>query len=468
MKRIAIVLVIMMLCTGLSFAATVPSDVQGTLYQEAITGLAEKGIITGDTDGKFYPDSRLTRAQACIMVVKAMNPLDSEISGTVTQIIKSDFPDMAGYGWAEGYIAYAVKKGIVNGYPDGTFKPKDLVKIEEITTMVLRASGYTNTSIGGTYPTNYMEKANTLGLFEDIITTMIYPMQVTKGMTAKIIYNGLAGIEKANPQTPAVDNNGEIPVAVPSLAGKTFSTGSFNALMTEFDGKAISSTVTVYTYGKKVDYKSTMTLSTDISDFRTDTVFKYKNVNTPIWYAMKGNTISEIILPMNVGFSGYAYGVINDTALTLNADEDQVGALKTLVAEKPITWLGTTSLTGIPSSTEYLNGTVYEFNLRDGQIRNIATTTSGRAVFVELSETPGWNSVYEYDRDGIVRLQNASGELVTLKDNAAVYVLSEDGTEYTAGSLSDIRAGKSVRLYDMTDDDDSSADIIVLRTGTVR
>ena len=116
-----------MLTTGLAFAATIPSDVTGNVYEGAITALMEKGIITGDTDGKFHPDSRLTRAQACIMVVKAMSPPAAEVMGTPTQAIKSDFPDMSGYGWAEGYIGYAVKKGIVNGYPDGTFKPGDLV-----------------------------------------------------------------------------------------------------------------------------------------------------------------------------------------------------------------------------------------------------------------------------------------------------------------------------------------------------
>src|SRR5665648_446793 len=129
-KIISMVLVILMLCTGLAFAATVPSDVTGNVYEEAITALSEKGIITGDVDGKFYPDSRLTRAQACIMVVKAMNPPAAEVMSTPTQTMKSGFPDMSGYGWAEGYIGYAVRKGIVNGYPDGTFKPGNMVKIE--------------------------------------------------------------------------------------------------------------------------------------------------------------------------------------------------------------------------------------------------------------------------------------------------------------------------------------------------
>lgn len=452
----------MLLCTGLSFAATVPTDVKGNVYETAITALSEKGIITGDVDGKFYPDSMLTRAQACIMVVKAMNPPVAEIKGTVTQTLKSGFPDMAGYGWADGYIAYAVKNGIVKGYPDGTFKPGNLVKIEEITTMLMRASDYTDESLGGKYPSNYMEKATSLGVFDDMVTTLIYPMQVTKAMTAKIIYNGLAMIEKANPQIPVEDNNGKTPGAVPSLTGKTYLAGTFNASMTEFAGKSIDSAVKVYTYGKKADYKSSMTLSKSIADFRVDTVYKYKNVNTPIWYAMTGNKISEIILPMDVGFTGYAYGVINDFVTTLNASGDKVVALKTLVAERPVMWLGTTGLTDIvPKTADYLNGIVYELNLRDGQIRSIATAQNGRSTFVEL--TTSWKSVYSFE-DGVVRLSSESGDLFAIKDNAAVYVLSDDGKEYTGASMSSIRKDKEVRLYDMTDDDDNSADIVVVKT----
>jgi hypothetical protein len=456
-----LVLVLSMSSFIVAFATAVPSDISGNVYENAITTLVDKGIITGDVDGQFHPDSRLTRAQACVMVVKAMNPPSADVIGTPTQAMESAFPDMSGYGWAEGYIAYAVNKGIVKGYPDGTFKPGDLVKMEEITTMVIRASGYTDALIGGKYPSNYMEKGTSLGLFNDMVMIMIYPTQVTKAMTAKIIFNGLTMIENANPQTPVENNNGEWPDAVPNLVGKTYLVGDFNSTMTEFEGKAIASDVKVYTYGKEIDYKSTMTLTNNISDFRVDTVYKYKNVNTPIWYSLTDNKISEIILPMDVGFSGYAYGVINGTVMTLNADGDAVTGVDTLVAGKSIMWLGTTGMSWLPSSasTNYLDGDVYEINLRDGEARTIADSTSGRALFVEL--TTGFSSVYAFD-NGVVRLLNSSGELFAIKDNAAVYALSDDQTEYTAGSLNDIREEKYIRLYDMTDDDDNSADIVVV------
>ncbi len=454
MKRtISLLLVLLLLSTGAAFGATIPTDVPGSTFEEAITTLVEKGIVTGDVDGKFYPDSKLTRAQACIMVVKAMNPQESEIKGTVTQPVDSGFSDMTGYGWAEGYIAYAVKKGVVNGYPGGTFKPANPVTMNEITAMVVRAAGFKDSQLTGTWPGKYTDKANELGFYEDIVTIQIYPLEVSKGLTAKILFNALAKIEAANP--PAVPGGGgETPSNVPTLAGKTFATGSFNSTMTEFDGKKIASDAVVHVYGKKVDYKSTMTLSTKVSDFRTDTVYKYKNVTTPLWYAMSGGEITAMILPIDVGFSGKVYGVINGTSTMLNASGDAVIAVKTLVAGKEITWLGTK---GLAAPTEYMAGSVIQMNTRDGQVREFIYADADN--FTEL--TSGFEKVY-WEEDGLVRLDDSAGELLAIKDNAAVYVLSDDQTEYTVGRHSSIRVDKGIRAYDITDDDDSSADIVVI------
>jgi hypothetical protein len=457
MKRtISLLLVLLLLSTGAAFGATIPTDVPGSTFEEAITTLVEKGIVTGDVDGKFYPDSKLTRAQACIMVVKAMNPQESEIKGTVTQPVDSGFSDMTGYGWAEGYIAYAVKKGVVNGYPGGTFKPANPVTMNEITAMVVRAAGFKDSQLTGTWPGKYTDKANELGFYEDIVTIQIYPLEVSKGLTAKILFNALAKIEAANP--PAVPGGGgETPSNVPTLAGKTFATGSFNSTMTEFDGKKIASDAVVHVYGKKVDYKSTMTLSTKVSDFRTDTVYKYKNVTTPLWYAMSGGEITAMILPMDVGFSGKVYGVINGTSTMLNASGDAVIAVKTLVAGNEITWLG---MKGLAAPTEYLAGSVIQMNTRDGQVREFVYEDSSLTdSFIEM--TTGFEKIY-WEEDGLVRLDNAAGELIAIKDNAAVYVLSDDQKEYTVGRHSSIRVDKGIRAFDITDDDDSSADIVVI------
>src|SRR5665647_1270425 len=45
--------------------------------------------------------------------------------------------------WAAGYIKTAVDKGIIKGYPeDGTFKPEDKITRAEISIMVVKAVGF--------------------------------------------------------------------------------------------------------------------------------------------------------------------------------------------------------------------------------------------------------------------------------------------------------------------------------------
>jgi len=57
---------------------------------------------------------------------------------------KTMFSDVAGNHWAAGYINAAAQSKIIIGYPDGTFKPEKNVSYAEAFTMALRALGYGN------------------------------------------------------------------------------------------------------------------------------------------------------------------------------------------------------------------------------------------------------------------------------------------------------------------------------------
>nr|WP_301287928.1 S-layer homology domain-containing protein [Paenibacillus sp. MSJ-34] len=60
------------------------------------------------------------------------------IRETATHESSMPFSDIAGH-WAEDYIMRAVEKGIVSGYPDGTFKPNHPVTRAEFTVMLAGA-----------------------------------------------------------------------------------------------------------------------------------------------------------------------------------------------------------------------------------------------------------------------------------------------------------------------------------------
>ena len=465
-KIVALSLTLLLSTTGV-FAA-VPADVQGQTYETAVSALMDKGIITGDTNGNFNPDSTLTRAQACVIIVKSMNAPSAEVAGTATQTVtKSGFSDMTGYGWAEGYISYAVKHGVTKGYPDGTFKPGNSVTMNELVTMVLRAAAYTDETLGGTWPSNYMTKATELNLLAGVPETI--PANATKWIAAQIDYNALDQIEKANPQKEEQSPATETPSGVPDTSVMSYKTASFNDNMTSFNGMTISEDAVIYTYGLKASYSSTMAFSKKAADYRLDTVYKYKNVETPAYYKIENNEIVSMVLPKDVGFSGRAYVVINGTSAITNGKGDSVTALNTLSAAHEVKWLGKEGLTGIPAKTgsdSYLNGTVYEINLKNGEIQSIFKSTESHKgdVFDEISKDEvsgtGFVEISAYS-DNVADLE--TGDKVEIKDNATVYVMdSSDRSEYKVGKQSDIKKGNKIRIYDMSDDDKQSGDIVVI------
>ncbi|AZS13973.1 S-layer homology domain-containing protein [Paenibacillus lutimineralis] len=98
--------------------------------QQAVQFLASKGIVTGKENGNFEPDSLLTRAEFTAMLVRAFYALDE----TATE----SFSDVHPPQWHHPYIASSEKKHIVEGYPDGTFKPDKTISREEMTAIGAR------------------------------------------------------------------------------------------------------------------------------------------------------------------------------------------------------------------------------------------------------------------------------------------------------------------------------------------
>ncbi|MEQ9236472.1 S-layer homology domain-containing protein [Coleofasciculus sp. E2-BRE-01] len=83
---------------------------------EAIKAVAKAGIIIGYPDHKFRPNQPITRAEALVVLAKALNlKPPAEPSKTLEQYIDSNkIPD-----YAIANVAAAVKAGLVTGYPQG-------------------------------------------------------------------------------------------------------------------------------------------------------------------------------------------------------------------------------------------------------------------------------------------------------------------------------------------------------------
>ncbi|SIS62747.1 beta-N-acetylhexosaminidase [Salimicrobium flavidum] len=133
MKKILMAVAAMLLMSGIftsvSFAAEFPDVKQGDRFYDEITYLTNDSIIFGFPDGTFQPGGEVTRAQAAIMIGRALG-----YDGTQPQ---TEFPDADGE--ASGYIAKLTSEGIINGYPDGTFRPGNVVTRAEMAILLDRA-----------------------------------------------------------------------------------------------------------------------------------------------------------------------------------------------------------------------------------------------------------------------------------------------------------------------------------------
>lgn len=80
---------------------------------------------------------------------------------------KTAFKDLPADHWATGYINLAVSQGIIKGYPDGTFKPNNTVKVAEALTVYvqgLKISVPASTTGQWYYP--YLLEANKAGIYD--------------------------------------------------------------------------------------------------------------------------------------------------------------------------------------------------------------------------------------------------------------------------------------------------------------
>ena len=121
--------------TQIAQAETTFEDLHKTPWaKDEILYLSDQGIIDGYGNGLFGPKDPLTRAQAVMMLVNHLYP-ETSASG------KPGFNDLSTSNFYYEAIAVASEKGIVNGYPDGSFKPYGKISRAEAVHMIHHAYG---------------------------------------------------------------------------------------------------------------------------------------------------------------------------------------------------------------------------------------------------------------------------------------------------------------------------------------
>ena len=130
--------------TGLnmtSFKKTLAfSDVKNdNPFLKCIHAANQKGWINGYANGNFGVNDKVTRAQASKIIVNAFE-LDLYTPA------KPTFPDVKATEWFYPYVETLVHHKILSGYPNGTFKPGNILNRAEISKITIKAAE--NSAVG--------------------------------------------------------------------------------------------------------------------------------------------------------------------------------------------------------------------------------------------------------------------------------------------------------------------------------
>lgn len=397
---IFIVLMMVLGSFGLAFAqVVVPGDVSGTTYQEAVTNLMEKGVVSGYPDGTYRPEGPITRAEASLIVVKSMNPSAAAIAGAA----QSSFTDLAGYDWAKPYINYASANAVISGYRDGTFRPGDFVTYNEMATMLVRALGFQATDLPGVWPANFVNKAIALGIFTGTDVEGNDP--ATRGTVALMTFRVVDDIRTANlplpPATPEEPTYADLAGPLATYSGRAYGIILDTAKVLDADGDVVDQIE--FLFGNKVLY-----LNTDGRDLGTILA------SNEIEVAWQEGDIYMLTMS-----NGIVRGVTNsgsnlDFILTTEEWYEVMGTGDGVVQIRPLyTWAPDRTLAS-------LNATL-------------------TAVAIDQ-----WISY----------LDNASIYLAVMEDNKI--------TEYKVGTARDIKVGSYVRMYSVTGDEPGVAEIVLI------
>jgi len=117
-------------------------DVVGHAYETAVRYLYENSIIQGYTDGSYKPDQTVNRAEFTKIIVGAALDYDSsqDPSGyDIYSLSGLSFSDLKSGEWYVPYLRKAVENNIIQGYPDGTFKPGNQINLAEAAKILVNA-----------------------------------------------------------------------------------------------------------------------------------------------------------------------------------------------------------------------------------------------------------------------------------------------------------------------------------------
>lgn len=166
--------------------ASVFTDVSAThANADAIAYVKAEGIVSGYADGAYRPNQTINRAEFTKIIEEATQDAD-----TIDACLEDDnqriFSDIPFGAWYEGYVCDAKGRGVIGGYPDGTFRPNASINFAEAAKIVSKAM---DLSVSMDSTVWYKGYVDALAAKKAIPNSILRVNQyITRGEMAEMIY----------------------------------------------------------------------------------------------------------------------------------------------------------------------------------------------------------------------------------------------------------------------------------------
>ena len=172
----------------------------GAWYIDAVKFVYRNGFMQGFPDGTFQPFTALTRAQMVQILwnMEGGGGMDAPYANQ-----SSGFPDVPTNSWMYNAVNWAAENGVVLGFPDGSFRPNELLTREQMVAILYRyadlndfdtsnagdLSGFADSNRVGNWALEAMEWAVYAGIVQGVGNNNLAPQDTAnRAQVATVVY----------------------------------------------------------------------------------------------------------------------------------------------------------------------------------------------------------------------------------------------------------------------------------------
>lgn len=171
-------------------------------HAEAITYVESQGIVSGYPDGTFQSRAHINRAEFTKIIVESLFQADAIAACDVRA---HTFSDIDASSWYARYVCMAKVHGMIDGYPDGSFKPEATINVAESSKILAQAyekpvthdasvwyKGYVMALIDSRAMPNDVSSVGAL-LSRGQMAEMVFRLHAQKTDRSTVMYDDIAG-----------------------------------------------------------------------------------------------------------------------------------------------------------------------------------------------------------------------------------------------------------------------------------